>query len=93
MRDAAKCVMRQGGLGGGNYAVVHARFSAEKKKERGSTLPPLRLFTRNAHDARPCQRVTSLLADVDARRGEFIRAVGRGSQLEALLHFERAIEE
>ena len=41
VRDAAKCVMRQGGLRGGNYAVVHARFSAEKKKERGSTLPPL----------------------------------------------------
>ena len=33
--------MRAASLRAGHFAVVHARFSAEKKKERGSSLPPL----------------------------------------------------
>lgn len=41
VRDAARCVMRAASLEGGNFAVVHARFSAEKKKERGARLPSL----------------------------------------------------
>ena len=44
VRDAAHCIMRAGGLHGGNYVVVHARFSAEKKKERGGGLPPLSAY-------------------------------------------------
>ena len=36
--------MRKGGLHGGNFVVVHARFSAEKKKERGSGLPHLEAY-------------------------------------------------
>ena len=44
VREAARCAMRAAGLHGGNFAVVHARFSAEKKKERGSTLPPLEAY-------------------------------------------------
>jgi hypothetical protein len=41
VREAARCIMRAAHLHGGNFAVIHARFSAEKKKERGATLPPL----------------------------------------------------
>ena len=44
VREAAQCVTRTAGLHGGNYAVVHARFSHEKQKERGSTLPPLSAY-------------------------------------------------
>ena len=41
---AARCVMDHAGLRGGNFAVVHARFSVEKKKERGASLPPLSTY-------------------------------------------------
>ena len=44
IREAAQCVMRAAGLHGGNYVVVHARFSFEKKKERGNQLPPLAAY-------------------------------------------------
>jgi hypothetical protein len=42
--EAARCVMDHAGLRGGNFAVVHARFSVEKKKERGASLPPLSAY-------------------------------------------------
>lgn len=41
VREAARCMMRAASLMDGNFAVVHARYSAEKKKERGGRLPPL----------------------------------------------------
>jgi hypothetical protein len=41
VREAARCIMQAASLKGGNFAVVHARFSAEKKKERGARLPQL----------------------------------------------------
>lgn len=41
---AARCVMGSAGLHGANYLVVHARFSVEKKKERGASLPPLKEY-------------------------------------------------
>ena len=41
VRDATQCIMRTASLRGGNFAVVHARYSVEKKKERGSKLPGL----------------------------------------------------
>jgi hypothetical protein len=41
VRDAARCMMRAASLHRGNYAVVHARYSVEKKKERGARLPGL----------------------------------------------------
>ena len=59
VREAAGCVMRGAGLHGGGFVVVHARHSAEKKKERGSTLPPLSAYLpstqnmlRRANDTR-----------------------------------------
>ena len=41
VREAARCVMRAASLEGENFAVVHARYSVEKKKERGARLPGL----------------------------------------------------
>ena len=41
VENAATCVMRAASLESGSFAVVHARFSAEKKKERGNKLPQL----------------------------------------------------
>ena len=41
VRSAARCIMRAANLEDGNYAVVHARFSVEKKQERGAKLPKL----------------------------------------------------
>ena len=44
VRDAADCFMRAANLSGGNYVVVHARYSVEKKKERGAKLPSLKEY-------------------------------------------------
>lgn len=41
VQDIAECIMRAARLDRGDYAVVHARFSVEKKKERGGKLPGL----------------------------------------------------
>ncbi len=48
VREAAHCVMRAHGLRGGNYVVVHARYSSEKKRERGGMLPPLSAYLEPA---------------------------------------------
>lgn len=41
VRELADCIMRAAHLDSDDYAVVHARFSVEKKKERGGKLPGL----------------------------------------------------
>lgn len=41
VREAAHCLMDAAALRGGNFAAVHARYSVEKKKERGRNLPML----------------------------------------------------
>ena len=46
VREAARCTMRAASLRGGNFAVVHARYSVEKKKERGAKLPRLASYLR-----------------------------------------------
>lgn len=41
IQQLAECTMRAASLRHGNFAVVHARYSVEKKKERGARLPVL----------------------------------------------------
>mmetsp|Transcript_36214 Transcript_36214/g.82971 ORF Transcript_36214/g.82971 Transcript_36214/m.82971 type:complete len:398 (-) Transcript_36214:22-1215(-) len=51
VREAAHCTMHRFGLKPGNFLVLHARFSSEKKKERGVGLPPLEAYLPAAQSA------------------------------------------